>query len=270
MTSNKDSRIVYTSRKQYGLTQGSIISGIKHPRYKDCVVWGCVITPRCDMARGIEVPTVHVLPIVDLSSWLECDGRDTIIAKGKKKISNLLHNELPEKTFSKNIFKSGFSISELRELIETERCVRCRENALKYFDAYVDENDDAYKIACENGGKNSTLAELRSDKIASCYLIESWKVDDCPKVILLRDVFHITREIALRYKFGFIEFELNESDLIENNLKQTQDRDFEFQIESQIASPIMEHIMQRFAYNFTRIGVEDKPADIIDLMTNES
>lgn len=256
-SSYKMSRKVYTHPSLNGLTQGSIISGIYNEKYHCNKIYGCIITPRCDLAHGIKVPTIHYLPIIDLQDWLFLEGRTLIIKRSKKQLLNKLHSFLPEKYYSKNIFASGLSNSELRDLINDSKDIREKESALSYFDAYVSENQDAYKFACDKKIDNDIIKDLYEDKIPAYYLIEPWN-DNRLKIILLREIGQLTKDIALQYKHGFIESEIPKETLILNNLCITDKRDFVFEIEAQILSPIMEHIMQRFAYNFTRIGVSDR------------
>ena len=53
------------SNKTYhsNIDQGSIINNCIAEDYPHSAVWGCIITPRCDLAHHGKVSTVHYLPI---------------------------------------------------------------------------------------------------------------------------------------------------------------------------------------------------------------
>lgn len=42
----------------------------------------------------------------------------------------------------------------------------------------------------------------------------------------------------------------------------------EYYIQAQVASPFIEHIMQRFSYNFCRVGVKDRDkSQVVEILT---
>lgn len=264
----KKLRNVYIHPNFSGITQGSIISGVYHKQYPNSDVFGCIITPRCDLARGIEVPTVHFLPVVDFGDWFKKDGRDVIISKGKKSLFNKLHGLLPKDEFADNIFESGLPIEVLRKMIEKSENIKEKGEAIRLFDAYTQDNEDAYEESTKKGLSKTLINELFGDKAASFYLLESWDDPDNIKVILLREILVMDKEIANRYLYGFMENEVEQEILATNNLRCSKDLHVEYEIIAQITSPIIEHIMQRFAYNFTRIGVEDKNENMKEAFNN--
>ena len=59
------SRQIFNKKTMYNqLTQGSIVNCCTAEEYEGREVWGCIITPRCDLARNMKVPTIHYLSIV--------------------------------------------------------------------------------------------------------------------------------------------------------------------------------------------------------------
>ena len=69
-------------------------------------------------------------------------------------------------------------------------------------------------------------------------------------------------------KSGVPESMLAELDLKYNDLFLTNDPNNFFWVQAEINSPFIEHIMQAFVYNFSRIGVDDRPGKTIDYLFN--
>ena len=69
-------------------------------------------------------------------------------------------------------------------------------------------------------------------------------------------------------KSGVPESMLAELDLKYNDLFLTNDPKNFFWVQAEINSPFIEHIMQAFVYNFSRIGVDDRPGKTIDYLFN--
>lgn len=256
-------RIIYKDRSLQGLTQGSIISGLELARYNAYPVWGLIITPRCDLARGISVETIHILPIVDFESWYEIEGKILLVSKYKSNLKNKINKKIPKDFINGDIFESGFTNSELKELFENLEDNQTRSVLLDWMGQLDKEKEDLMNNI-KNEMRSSLLENLISDKEQRFYLIEDWEKSNSIKIILLREIISISKDIAIKYKNGFVETELEKSILSANNLRISSGKDLNYEIIKEIRSPYIEHIMQRFAYNFTRIGVADRASTIIN------
>lgn len=252
-------RRIYKSRGIQGITQGSIISGIRLERYEDKPVWGLIITPRCDLARGISVETVHFLPLVDFDTWFDREGKYILVNKYKFNLREKINDKLPKDIFSGDVFESGFSNQELKELIEgLDNCTN-KQNLIQWLDMLGKRDVELFGAAHTSKNFESFAKNLSNDGEKRYYAIEDWEKEGDVKIILLREIFSLGRELALRYKDGFTEKEYSKNVLVANNLSTTKKRTGVYEIVKEVKSPYMEHIMQRFAYNFTRIGINDRP-----------
>ena len=257
-------RRIYRERSLSGITQGSIITGLELHRYSHFPVWGLVITPRCDLARGISVETVHVLPVVDLEAWYEIEGKCLLVDKYRAKLKEKINRKVPEDLSKGDIFESGFSNIELKEIFNGLADINRRSELVSLIEMLDKEDSELLSLSSKTDSINSLINNLFSDKEKRFYLIEDWNNPNSSKVILLREILSISRELARKYQDGFTEKDYSESLLNSNNLRTSKAQTMTYEIQIEILSPFIEHIMQRFAYNFTRIGVTDRTSSIID------
>lgn len=118
------------------------------------------------------------------------------------------------------------------------------------------------KIDCEaflkyikgKDAKNILIDNLSKDSLPAYYLVEDWEKDNHSyKIILLRELKRISYNTATLISKG-----------VKANMVNQRNDDLRFideqqcYIQTQVASPFIEHIMQRFSYNFCRIGVDDR------------
>ena len=72
----------------------------------------------------------------------------------------------------------------------------------------------------------------------------------------------------MNIKSGVSESMMAGLDLKYNDLFLKKDPKNFFWVQAEINPPFIEHIMQAFAYNFSRIGVDDRPGKTIDYLFN--
>ena len=257
-------RRIYKDRGLSGITQGSIISGLEINRYSEYPVWGLVITPRCDLARGISVETVHILPIVDLEAWYYVEGKQLLIDKHRTKLKEKINKKLPKDLCNGDVFESGFSNNELKKFFNDITDPKVRETVINWIELLDKDDNVLLSNSSKSDSISSLIDNLFNDKEKRFYLIEDWKNPNSTKVILLREILCVSRDIAQKFKAGFTEKEYTATTLKLNNLRTTKEKTLTYEIQKEILSPFIEHIMQRFAYNFTRIGVTDRTPSIID------
>lgn len=265
-----EQRIVYKLRKMNEpLTQGSIITNCLCDEFTCQKVWGCIITPRCDMSHS-KVKTVHYLPIIDFEEWVKQYARPCLIEKWKKHLREKINNTLKNSSLNENV------IDSLR-LITREDLIRLGEEYIKgekNISQFMENVEDLYS---NNEPTDRFIKYVKSNDVAKhfvsqfvgysnnhYYLIESWnKNDKSPfKVILLREIRRMKYEMSLRFAEGFMRDSFSDSELLSSDLCVT---DEELYIaEADILSPYVEHILQHFSQNFTRIGVTDFSKENID------
>ncbi len=248
------------------LTQGSIISHCISFNYYDCEVFGCVITPRCDLENGLKVPTVHYLPIVTFKDWYLEFGIQRLLQIYKSESKGRLNDRINSYLKIQNISEYKLPPEEIKELILKRAKGKKQEELMQLLKQYTIDmalEKEIYKPTDKD--KKKLVKDLLEHRLAGYYPIEDWGSADNYKsyrVIILREIQSFKREIALKFKSGFLEEEFDQSFLSENAFAVSSNRSNIYEIVSEIASPYIEHIMQAFSHNFCRIGVEDMQDDI--------
>ena len=274
-------RSIYESYPFYGrMTQGSIINGCIAEDFPGEDVFGLIVTPRCDLGHEGKVSTVHYVPVVPFERWFEVIAKPIIREQWKKRLANQINTIFREsKVTSGNILDADLSYDDLM-LINQEKVSKTKNQEKislllkEFFEKNTDADDfNTFLSECITATKSNELSlylkALEGDKNASFYLIEGWDDYGANKhlVIILRDVRRIQFEIANMIKGGVTESELHITDQLHNDLFLSNDNSNFFWVQAHIKSPFIEHIMQAFIHNFSRIGVEDRPADTIEKLT---
>ena len=83
-------------------------------------------------------------------------------------------------------------------------------------------------------------------------------------VVLLRELKRLEYTIAIGMSSGIEEKTIAET--WKNDLAYSVSRDFLYETEAEIVSPFVEQLMERFSYNFCRIGVEDMDENVEDVL----
>ena len=243
------------------LTQGSIINHCLADNYNDVEdIYGFIITPRCDLAHESKVTHVHYLPVVDFKDWIEHDGKDYLFNKWLRKKKEKFESKC--KVYQ--IPMSHFSYSHYEKMANTLICNKSDKDDFLSLALIVTnplkDNSEFLSHINKRDIKTQLVKDLLEDKIAAFYLIEDWgKNTNNHKVILLRELKRISILTTQKIYHG-----LDLSEIIEGKkkLKKTSDSEDLCQVCAQIASPFVEHIMQRFSHNFCRIGVDDRDIEV--------
>lgn len=233
------------------LTQGSIINHCIAKEYNG-QVWGLIVTPRCDLAHDNKVSNVHYLPIVNFSDFMKVDGLDYLFRKWcekrHRKFEDLCSKyQFPIKGMTEEHYKK-MANEKIKKTNERDKFLQCLKN---YYSCNI-ENED-FRSSIEKS-KSTLLDNLIEDKIPSYYLIEDWNSQKNAKVILLRELKRISYATAKKLGYGLEKGSINEDDELNFKIEETD----LYHICAQMRSPFIEHIMQRFSYNFCRVGVEDR------------
>jgi len=272
-------RHVFEIKKNYNqIDQGSIITGCIAEDYSGYEVWGCVITPRCDLAHKGKVSTIHYLPIINIDDWVKNEAKNVLKRKWIEELCKYLNNKLKEVGVGEDFLDSGLSDDDIlkvaRTLITKEKAYQEFEEKYFLYRSQTEENFRKSLLGTQQKGSLKTLIkDLVKGNVHSFYFIESWNDSDkYPyKVILLRDVRRIRYDIAMKIAKGIFEEDMLQDEIRLNDLSSSENNDNIFYIHSQIKSPFIEHILQSFSYNFCRVGVEDLDTDrIIDDLVDKS
>jgi len=261
-------RQLYNKKPKYlEITQGSIITGCIASKYDGCQVWGCVITARCDLSNK-KVGMVHYLPIVSYDDFLRNEIIGDLKEEWIKELKTNLGNRMKEKGISPSFLDRNLSQADFETLI------RANFNKTKEADKFMDDYDKYQKapgaaikdVVSDSKGEGKLKHEidrLVNNENTNYHLIEDWGDNDSEsqsfKVILLREIKEITLECALSLPDGLLETDITPDFLSYNSLSVSADKSNFYYVDSEVASPYIEHILQRFSNNFIRIGVEDLP-----------
>ena len=260
-------RDVYNNKSKYSeLTQGSIIRGCVADGYENCDVYGCVITARCDLAQS-KVGVVHYLPVVSFEDWLKREiigelRQEWIRNKKKMVVDKLKAKKMPETFIDRNL-----SRTQIQSSIEAN--FKSRKEITSFMEAY-----DNWINSCECQAKDVLIDPAAEGLLkqyldllinhgkSEWYMIENWHnniKNQKFNIILLREIKEITIDCANKLVDGIAEDELSADFFDKNMLVKTKTRESLYYVESEIKSPYIEHILQRFTSNFARIGLDDIP-----------
>ena len=263
------------------MTQGSIINGCVADAFPGEEVFGLIITPRCDVSHEGKVDSVHYLPVVPFERWFEIIAKPKIKDIWKKSLLNKLDSKFKNAKVGKEVMSANFSYEDLISICDAKVNKENDKKDIKgLLDSYFEKNEDDFDLFLLDAETKGIfdkkhelfkyLLRLEGNNIPPYYLLESWLDFGIDKhlVVMLRDVHRVQFSTAMRIKEGVFESEFTELDLKYNDLFLQKDPKNFFWVQAEINSPFIEHIMQAFVYNFSRIGVDDRPGKTIDCLFN--
>lgn len=242
------------------ITQGSVINNCVAEKYH-CDVFGVIVTPRCDLAHSGKVTHVHYLPIVPLDEWYKVDGLYYLWSKAVDRCGRKI---------SDTCKKHGFPLSNLKEkqllalcdsLSDVKERDSFKRNIEQYFILLKTDPQD-YKPNGEE--KNRLIENMHKGDIPAFMLIEDWREIDKYRVVLLRDMKRLEYDVVMGMRTSIAEKTIVNK--WRNDLAYSVEQDTIYSMEAEILSPFIEQLMERFSYNFCRIGVEDMDEKVEDVM----
>lgn len=259
------------------MTQGSIINGCIADAFPNEEVFGLIVTPRCDLSHD-KVDSVHYLPVVPFERWFEVVAKPIIKKTWKKKIYSDLNNLFKREKIGANVMDTELSYDDMLKICnEKVKKESSKKEVIDLLNSYFDKGEDSFNnYLLEGKGNNKKnelikyLLRLEGNNIPPFYLLEAWHDygQEQHLVVLLREVHRIQFPIAMHIKSGIYESMMTETDMKHNDLFFKNDPTNFFWVQAEISSPFIEHIMQAFIYNFSRIGVDDRPGQTIDYLFN--
>jgi len=263
------------------MTQGTIFTCAAAEDYPGCRTCGLVLTARCDIAHD-KVRLLNYLPMVGLDDWLHHDGRMILALRLMSEAAGAMRGVLKDGGFSAGIletehpraifdtlFPNG-SDRKLRDRFE-KGCVRF-ELASRCFSSTPSEQlsvnlgHEAPKL------RDALLSELVHNNLGGFYFLRSIEPSgsDLGHVVLLREIQSLPRELAHAIADGLspdvYENMCHSSPSFRHKLSITPD-DFSYPL-GQLLSPHLEHLLQTFAWLFSRIGLPDPDRAYVDGLWN--
>lgn len=261
------------------MTQGSIINGCVADAFPGEEVFGLIITPRCDVSHEGKVDSVHYLPVVPFERWFEVVAKPKIKEIWKKSIYGQLNDQFKSTKIGDDVMGAGFTYDDLLKICDEKVKKKASKEKIKSLlnSYFAHEEDDFNYYLLDGEGKDEKkhelikyLSRLEGNNIAPFYLLEAWPDYGIEKhlIVMLREVHRIQFSTAMNIKAGATEAMMADVDLKYNDLFMKNDPNNFFWVHAEVNSPFIEHIMQAFVYNFSRIGVDDRPGKTIDYLFN--
>lgn len=249
-------RDVYNTGVITELTQGSIINNCVSEDYCNCKVWGCVITPRCDLANEGKVSTFHYLPVIDFDIWVDRELRSILLKDHYANLRGKINQKLENAGAGKNVMEVFETEEQILQLgsakINSKEMADFENTCRQYFEKDASAEKEYLK---DEKHYKKILKDLLANGIHGYYLIESWENADDFKIIILRDVRRMSISTRLYYEQWQNRGIEDELFLRKNDVSDATKYTDYYRIVGCIKPPFIEHIMQSFSYNFTRIGI---------------
>lgn len=255
---------IYSKERFFKLTQGSIITNCVCSLGNNIDVWGFIITARCDCANEKKVDEVYYIPIVNFGDWFLLYEKDKCFDAWKNEELSHLSEKLNKINKSKIKDYTVFSLSEIKEMLaDIEEKKRKEIETL-----YLELSGDCHKVFFEHIKRITAYKHSKSDierlvknEENNFILIPDWQPQRVGKhkIVMLREIKRLRINIAFAYEDPRLSiadipnFKANENDI------QVDEPTNIYCIDKQMLSPHVEYIMQRFANNFTRIGIDRLP-----------
>ena len=260
------------------LTQGAVLDGIALPRYGQGRYAAVVITARCDVAH-VRTDTLNVLPVLPISHWLRYDGRvvsafgkllafektvSDLVRKLPTGLQDLMTGDWPE-SYASFVAPNQDVAPELKNKLKSavEGHARLRnllENGCASPSSLVTAlSSDAELSAIIESTMKKKVPDLLENKVIEAHFLPVIRpeepVDEGPGyVVAFRQILAFPGRLLDLMTKGF-----DSLDDVPPELKPVADQLLVFPagIISNLASPHVEHLMQRFSTLFGRIGVDD-------------
>lgn len=235
-------------------TQGSIFEGLKVNENNSSTI-AIIITARCDIANG-KARNILCLPIYKAAEWLKKQGDEIIFRKVEGKLRNKLELELKKFNISIEILDT-YPVEMIIRQITKNAGQKNTEEIKKLLNMHVQRKCDYSLDFVINEKKNFNSSLIRNTE-SSIYFIEQVHHDEIlePYVIDLAEPISIPFSIATKLKNGISKRNIDDLDKQYVTIENT-----EISYISVLSSPYIEHLLQKFASFYSRIGTEDIDRD---------
>lgn len=257
-----------------GLDQGTILLGLRSNKYPEIPCYGIVITASCDISND-KVAKLYFLIGVDAKRWFCTEYAYRQVLKTKiKNLFDPVEKMCRQFGLDARVIQ-GFTLEEVRTVIAdsiTQKSDRDKfEKLYQSYAAYcrLGMDDEARRLVVQKETKlvQTFLKEIEKGKMfhlfylpKSAYLPNSSQTDD-GLIVDLQEIGSISMRDAKQIVGPGIDNLLlvGESEAVRSQLRAQfwleREDDFVW-IEGKVASPWREHLMQRFALDFARIGLD--------------
>ena len=266
-----------------GFRQGTVFSSFKFKNYEDCLCYGLVITAQCDLAQE-KVDIINFLPVVNIKDWYLREFSQILI----KNFQNELNQKFTDILKLLGVSETLLIIKSKEEIFEFLKSKHGQDKKLKnhlnkieeiigntsYLDSITEKSvltwDEFYKLVGINmKTSEKTYQKFVKQELSGYYFIPSLNID-------IKDGFVVILRYVFNMSFGLSQIISNGADyknLIDSDYSDEAGRILRFDLKNdlfsmpiaQVKPPFSEHLMQKFALLFTRIGVEDLNSEQIGI-----
>ena len=271
------------TREKEELDQGSVLYGVRSDKYPDTCCYGIIISASCDVAQ-CKVPKFYYLIAVDAREWFLTEAGYGVLFESK---INQMRKNLDDASLKCGLDNSvvvKLNEEEIRQVLESEvgntksrdELEKCYYNFNKYLTSNTTIESRRDIVKNEKKMVVKFLKNISKGEIFHFYYLpqDSYLgngVKNTGLIVDFQEIEVLSLEDASNILTPGIDFMRL---TLENDEKERQLRtqfwlqtneDF-VAIEGKIGSPWREHMMQRFSYAFTRIGLDGATDDdYIDL-----
>lgn len=252
---------IYSNERVFKLTQGAIITNCITSLGNEVDTWGFILTARCD-CENKKVTDVYYLPIINLGDWFQLYEKkrvyDMWITKQREVIVQKLNSITKSEISDYGIF-SKHEIEKILQLYSPKEKDR-KEILLLYQNLQEDSQEPFIEYLTTDKLSHdikTDIERLSKNQDNNFLLIPDWQPrrQNHHKVIMLKEIKRLKSNIAFAFEDpSYSITEKPDFNIYENDIK-TNPTDI-YCIEKLMLSPYVEDVMQRFAYNFARIGID--------------
>ncbi|MEL7657818.1 MAG: hypothetical protein AAGU75_18140 [Bacillota bacterium] len=254
------------------LDQGTVLYGCRSQKYPDLCCYGVIITARCDIANK-KVAKLYYLTAIDAQEWI-CTNfayqqayKNAISSKvkaftdqAKKCFNGELLLRMPKEDAELIIDSEETMSSKQKDSLKSDL-----EEVAPYVIADKDDTTRKALIKCNPKPATDYLSKIGKGEITHYYYLPQVAYLNGSErskgiIVDLQEIASITMEDARQILTPGIDYRLFGTYDFEKRKRYTQyfwlqnNEDF-VAVEGAIRSPWCEHLMQRFSFAFTRIGI---------------
>lgn len=240
------------------LTQGTIIDNCIAENYTNCCICGIIITPRCDLAHSGKVTHVHYLPIVDFEHWYKYDGLLYLWCRKEIRLKKKLEDFCLQKNYP--IIQENL-MRDMASKINDAKDKNTFSSLIENYFSHAKSNPQTYQPSQDEITK--LIENLIGNDIPAFHVIEDWADSKKFKIVLMRDLKRIDFNVAKGIEKSLDEASIKE--MWRNDLACSPNKSLIYSMQTTMDSPFIEQLIERFSYNFCRVGVEDICRDDVKL-----
>jgi hypothetical protein len=261
------------------ITQGTIFTAVTAESYLNIPVWGLCITARCDVAHENKARVFNYLPVLRYEDWILQDGayilieriwsvvfgkaKEFLVQKGK---SSSVLDSYPPVQIAKNLFPDARDEKDLAKFLEIASKLEKISEARRSIP--LSKKSFSEIASLDKKVSEKTIKELWANQLQGYYFLpnigETEHSSSCGYVVLLREVHHVSRNLANAVARGISKQDTSK-DAPKSHVCNFSVFDFAYPT-GKIQSPWVEHLMQQFSLLFSRIGLPDPAEDSLNIL----